>query len=119
MGHDVKQARQAEWGKLCGDSPARSIKHFLILHISLGERPRLPSTARVERGPSQGARSASKKGTWPRFPISSKLAYFASLGMALVVVQLRTSSEHIPIVRAPGARDHASVIPRLPLESPS
>ena len=40
----------------------------------------------------------------------SKLVYFTSLGMALVVVQLRTSSEHIPIVRAPGAQDHASVI---------
>jgi hypothetical protein len=47
----------------------------------------------------------------------SKLVYFTSLGMALVVVQLRTSSEHIPIVRAPGARDHASVIPFSPLES--
>ncbi|MEP6889611.1 MAG: MarR family transcriptional regulator [Nitrospirota bacterium] len=75
----------------------------------------MPSTARVERGPSQGARSASRKGTWLLFTIYSKLVYFTSLGMALVVVQLRTSSEHIPIVRAPGARDHASVIPRLPL----
>ncbi len=31
--------------------------------------------------------------------------------MAPVVVQLRPSSEHIPIVRAPGARDHAGVVP--------
>ena len=60
--------------------------------------------------------SASKKGTW-RSSHPSKLAYFTSLGMALVVVQLRTSSKHIPIVRAPGARDHASVIPSSPLES--
>ena len=42
------------------------------------------------------------------------LVYLTSPGMALVVVQLRTSSEHIPIVRAPGAQDHASVIPHLP-----
>jgi len=28
------------------------------------EWPRLPFTARVKRGPSDGARSASKKGTW-------------------------------------------------------
>ena len=31
--------------------------------------------------------------------------------MAPVVVQQRPSSEHIPIVRAPGARDHAGVVP--------
>ena len=52
-------------------------------------------------------------------PHPSKLVYFTSLGMALVVVQLRTSSEHIPIVRAPGARDHVSAIPSSPLESSS
>jgi len=34
--------------------------------------------------------------------------------MASVVVQLRPSSEHIPIVRAPGARDHAAVVPAHP-----
>ena len=43
--------------------------------------------------------------------IPSKLACFTSLGMAPVVVQLRPSSEHIPIVRVPGARDHAGVVP--------
>jgi hypothetical protein len=31
------------------------------------------------------------------------------------VVQLRPSSEHIPIVRALGARDHAGVVPAPPL----
>lgn len=31
------------------------------------------------------------------------------------MVQLRPSSEHIPIVRAPGARDHTGVVPALPL----
>jgi hypothetical protein len=32
------------------------------IHVGLG--------AAVERGPSQSARSASTKGTWPHFPIS-------------------------------------------------
>ena len=35
----------------------------------------------------------------------SKLARFSSYGMAPVLVPLRPSSEHILIVRAPGARD--------------
>jgi len=35
----------------------------------------------------------------------SKLARFSSRGMASVLVPLRPSSEHILIVRAPGARD--------------
>ena len=78
-----------------------------------GARPRLPLTGRVERAHSDRARSASKKGTWPLF-LSLQACYFTFLGMAPVVVQVRTSSEHIPIVRAPGARDHASVIPHLP-----
>jgi hypothetical protein len=51
----------------------------------LGEWPRLPSTARVNN--------------------PSKLARFSSHGMAPVLVPLRPSSEHILIVRAPGARD--------------
>jgi hypothetical protein len=34
--------------------------------------------------------------------------------MAPVVVQLRPSSEHILIVRAPGGRDHAGVVPARP-----
>ena len=37
------------------------------LYLSLGERPRLPFTARIERALFHRARSASKKGTWP-FP---------------------------------------------------
>jgi hypothetical protein len=35
------------------------------LYLSLGEWPRLPFTARIERAHSYRARSASKKGTWP------------------------------------------------------
>jgi len=35
--------------------------------------------------------------------------------MASVVVQLRPSSEHIPIVRAPRALDHAGAVPAPPL----
>jgi hypothetical protein len=41
----------------------------------------------------------------------SKLTCLSSLGMASVVIQLRPSSEHIPIVRAPGAWDHPGAIP--------
>ena len=40
----------------------------------------------------------------------SKLAYF-SLGRAPVLVSLRPSSEHILIVRAPGAQDHTGAPP--------
>ena len=36
-----------------------------FLHVSLGEWPRLPSTARIGRAHSYRARSASKEGTWP------------------------------------------------------
>ena len=35
------------------------------LYLSLGERPRMPFTARIERAQFHRARSASKKGTWP------------------------------------------------------
>ena len=48
------------------------------------------------------------------YPSPSTLTCFVPLGMALVVIQLRTSSEHILIVRAPGARDHAGVVPAPP-----
>jgi hypothetical protein len=39
------------------------------LYPSLGERPRLPFTARIERAQFHSARSASKKGTWPLPPL--------------------------------------------------
>ena len=39
---------------------------FLFYSIVLGgEWPRLPFTVRIERAPSERARSASKEGTWP------------------------------------------------------
>jgi len=34
-------------------------------YLSLGDWPRLPFTARIERAQFYRARSASKKGTWP------------------------------------------------------
>ena len=46
------------------------------LYLSLGEWPRLPFTARIERAHSDRARSASKKGTWP---LPSLLAGFFSV----------------------------------------
>ena len=52
------------------------MKHLLILHISLGEWPRLPLTARIERPPFYRGGSASKNGTWlllltpPGLPLS-------------------------------------------------
>ena len=55
------------------------------LYLPLREWPRLPSTARSND--------------------PSKLARFSSHGMAPLLVPLRPSSEHILIVRAPGARD--------------
>jgi hypothetical protein len=42
--------------------PAKPLQLSLSL---LGEWPRLPFTARIERAHSYRARSASKKGTWP------------------------------------------------------
>ena len=41
------------------------------LYLSLGEWPRLPFTARIERAQFHRARSASKKGTWPLLHIFS------------------------------------------------
>ncbi len=53
------------------DKARRMLKKFVqqglsnSLYLSLGERPRLPSTARIERAQFHRARSASRKGTWP------------------------------------------------------
>jgi hypothetical protein len=46
-------------------------------YLSIGERPRLPFTARIERAQFHPARSASKKGTWPLPPLL--VAFFNSL----------------------------------------
>ena len=44
--------------------PSHLLLSFSPLHPQ-GEWPRPPLTARIERAPSERARSASKKGTWP------------------------------------------------------
>ena len=49
-----------------------------LLCLSWREWPRLPFTARIERAHSYRARSASKKGTWPLPPHSSKAARCAN-----------------------------------------
>ena len=51
------------------------------LYLSLGEWPRLPFAARIERAHSYRARSASKKGTWPLPPHPSEAARCASKGI--------------------------------------
>src|SRR2546425_2896610 len=51
------------------------------LYLPLGEWPRLPSTARIERAPFHCARSASKEGTWPLPPHPSEAARCASTGI--------------------------------------
>jgi hypothetical protein len=53
------------------DKARRMLKKFVqqgpsnSLYLSLGERLRLPFTARIERAQFHRARSASKEGTWP------------------------------------------------------
>jgi hypothetical protein len=47
------------------DVPLARARAFHPLYLSLGEWPRLPFTARIERAQFHRARSASKKGTWP------------------------------------------------------
>ena len=51
------------------------------LYLPLGEWPRLPFTARIERAQFQRARSASKKGTWP---LPSLLADFFSILLGFI-----------------------------------
>jgi hypothetical protein len=51
------------------------------LYLPLGEWPRLPSTARIERAQFHRARSASKEGTWPLPPHPSEAARCASTGI--------------------------------------
>ena len=56
-------------------------------------------------GLSQSIRTCAHRATIIPLNDPSKLARFTFLGMAPVLVPLRPSSEHILIVRAPGARD--------------
>ena len=75
--------------------------------------PLSPQRAKTRFIPSEGLPSSLYLPfeEWPRLPSTarlidpSKLARFSSHGMAPVLVPLRPSSEHILIVRAPGARD--------------
>src|SRR5438132_3665018 len=65
-------------------APRRALSRaraFQFLYLPLGEWPRLPSTARIERAPFHRARSASKEGTWPLPPHPSKAARCASKGI--------------------------------------
>ena len=55
----VRVARAQE-----ANRPPSHSSHFPPLRPQ-GEWPRLPFTARIGRAPSERARSASKKGTWP------------------------------------------------------
>ena len=50
------------------DVPVALARALNSLVLYLGERPRLPFTARIERAQFHRARSASKKGTWPLPP---------------------------------------------------
>ena len=57
---------------LCASREARPYS----LYLSLGEWPRMPFTARIERAQFHRAHSASKKGTWP---LPALLANFFSI----------------------------------------
>jgi hypothetical protein len=59
--------------------PERGPSHSL--YLPLGEGPRLPSTARIERAQFHRARSASKEGTWPLPIHPSEAARCASKGI--------------------------------------
>ena len=64
------------------------------LYLSLGEWPRLPFTARIERAPFHRARSASKKGTWPLPPLLAD--FFSILLEEFQKVSARTALEGVP-----------------------
>src|SRR5882762_7890838 len=57
---------------------ARARAFQLSIPLPLGEWPRLPFTARIERPLSYRGGSASKKGTWPLLPHPSEAARCAS-----------------------------------------
>jgi len=74
------------------ESPAARVERgpSNSLYLSLGEWPRVPSTARIERAQFHRARSASKKGTWP---LPSLLADFFSI-LVDKGVSVRLGSSH-------------------------
>src|SRR4026208_940739 len=81
-------------GTGCGliDLPLRaSHERRPVLVLSLRERPRLPSTARIND--------------------PSKPACFPSLGRAPMLVYVRSSNEALLRARVPGARTNVGVLP--------
>ena len=60
------------------DVPLAQARAFHYLSLPLGEWPRLPFTARIERPLLYRGGSASKKGTWPLHPHPSEAARCAS-----------------------------------------
>ena len=60
------------------DVPLARARAFHYLSLPLGEWPRLPFTARIERPLLYRGGSASKKGTWPLLPHPSEAARCAS-----------------------------------------
>ena len=62
------------------------------LYLSLGEWPRLPSTARIERAQFHRARSASKEGTWSLHPHPSEATDCASTGIVPATPPLFSAS---------------------------
>jgi hypothetical protein len=66
------------------------------LYLSLGEWPRLPSTARIEQAQFHRARSASKEGTWPLpAPFFSILLGLAKVGSAQWYIRNHFVKRHL------------------------
>ena len=101
---DAQNGRSARPQRVTQDDPSE-LARVRCHQDGSAESP----TARVERGPSNSLHLSL--GEWPRLPFTarindpSELARYSSQGMAPVLVPLRPLSEHILIVRAPGARD--------------
>jgi len=62
-----------------------------------------PPSSRIPSSREGGLLDLPLRASNEHYNAPSKLARYSHCGMALVVVLLRPSSEHIPIVRAPGA----------------
>jgi len=91
----------AERARSEGARSMRAVKGSLATPSKNGMGSR---SARRGRAPCPSLR-ASNEHILPSINAPSKLACFALPGMAPVLVPLRPSSEHILIVRAPGAKD--------------
>ncbi len=80
----------------------------LLVHVllSLGERPRLPFTARIERAQFHRARSASKKGTWSLPPAGGLFQHPATHPVADNATSGQTQPSHPTPPDAGPAQDH-------------